>query len=180
MAALSAGLEKSRGGFMSRLRGVLGGGPTDADWEEVEEILIGGDVGPALAMRVVERARRSRNPEGATAAVRNELSDLLVRREPAWHPKPAGPGLPAVILVVGVNGTGKTTTIGKLAARYRGAGETVLLAAGGHVPRGRHRPAPGLGRPCRRARRGPCRRRGPGRGRASMPSTRPSRAASTS
>ena len=80
-------------------------------------------------MRVVERARRSRNPEGATAAVRNELSDLLVRREPGWHPKPAGPGLPAVILVVGVNGTGKTTTIGKLAARYRGAGETVLLAA---------------------------------------------------
>jgi fused signal recognition particle receptor len=128
-AALSQGLEKSRGGFMARLRGVLGGGPSDADWDEVEEILIGGDVGPALAMRVVEAARRSRNPEGAIAAVRNELSDLLVRREPGWHPRSAGPGLPAVILVVGVNGTGKTTTIGKLAARYRGAGETVLLAA---------------------------------------------------
>ena len=129
-AALTAGLEKSRGGFMSRLRGVLAsGGATDADWEEVEETLIGGDVGGALAMQVVERARAARDPDGPAAAVRRELAALLAPRDAQWEPQPAGPGLPAVILVVGVNGTGKTTTIGKLAARYRGEGRTVLLAA---------------------------------------------------
>ncbi len=127
---LAAGLEKSRGGFMSRLRGILGGaGPTQADWDDVEETLIAGDVGAALAMQVVERARRSRDPEGATAAVRRELAALLAPREPDWEPQRAGPDLPAVILVVGVNGTGKTTTIGKLAARYRADGRDVLLAA---------------------------------------------------
>lgn len=115
---------------MSRLRGILGvGGPSEADWEEVEETLIAGDVGAALAMAVVERARRSRAGDDPVAAVRRELAALLASREGDWHPRPAGPGLPAVILVVGVNGTGKTTTIGKLAARYRGEGRTVLLAA---------------------------------------------------
>ena len=115
---------------MSRLRGILGvGGPSEADWEEVEETLIAGDVGAALAMQVVERARRARDGGDAVAAVRRELAALLAPREADWHPRPAGPGLPAVILVVGVNGTGKTTTIGKLAARYRGEGRTVLLAA---------------------------------------------------
>jgi fused signal recognition particle receptor len=52
-----------------------------------------------------------------------------VPRDPAWSPRPATTGGPAIILVVGVNGTGKTTTIGKLAARYRAAGMSVLLAA---------------------------------------------------
>jgi fused signal recognition particle receptor len=62
-------------------------------------------------------------------AVRAELAALLVPRESDWSPRPAGPDQPAVVLVVGVNGTGKTTTIGKLAARYRDEGRTVLLAA---------------------------------------------------
>jgi len=127
---LAAGLEKSRGGFISRLRGLLGGGPSGPSWDEVEETLIAGDVGATLAMEVVERARRRRDEPSAEAAVRSELAALLIPREPgAWHPQPAGPGLPAVILVVGVNGTGKTTTIGKLASRYRHQGLTVLLAA---------------------------------------------------
>jgi len=115
---------------MSRLRGLLGGGgPTAADWEEAEETLISGDVGAALAMDVVERARKRRDMDSATAAVEAELAALLVPREPGWRPSSAGPGQPAVLLIVGVNGTGKTTTIGKLAARYRAEGRTVLLAA---------------------------------------------------
>jgi fused signal recognition particle receptor len=129
-ADLAAGVEKSRLGFVSRLRGLLGGGPDGPSWDDVEETLIAGDVGASLAMDVVERARNRRDPAGPEAAVRAELADLLVAREPgAWQPRPAGPGLPAVILVVGVNGTGKTTTIGKLAAGYQAAGQTVLLAA---------------------------------------------------
>src|SRR4029079_17861988 len=63
------------------------------------------------------------------AAIEAELSALLVPREPGWSPQPAGPRQPAAILIVGVNGTGKTTTIGKLAARYRAEGRSVLLAA---------------------------------------------------
>jgi fused signal recognition particle receptor len=126
---LGAGLEKSRGGFMSRLRGILRSGPADADWDSVEEQLIAGDVGGALAMEVVERARRRKDAESAEAAVRAELSALLIHNDPSWRPVPAAPGQPAVLLMVGVNGTGKTTTIGKLAHRYRLGGSSVLLAA---------------------------------------------------
>ncbi len=115
---------------MASLRGLLGSGqPDEATWEEVEETLMTGDVGPALAMQVVERARRRRDGLSPEAAVRTELAALLAPRDPFWRPQPAAPGQPVVILVVGVNGTGKTTTIGKLAHRERAAGRTVLLAA---------------------------------------------------
>ncbi len=128
---LVAGVAKSRGGFMARLRGILGLGDVDAaTWEEVEETLIAGDVGATLALEVVERARARRHPQGPEAAVREELAALLAPREAGWIFEPAAPGQPAVILVVGVNGTGKTTTIGKIAARERSAGRSVLLAAG--------------------------------------------------
>jgi fused signal recognition particle receptor len=128
---LDAGVERSRGGFMARLRGILRLGDADAaTWEEVEETLIAGDVGASLAVAVVERARARRHPAGPEAAVREELAALLAPREPGWRFQPAEPGQPAVLLVVGVNGTGKTTTIGKIAARERAAGCTVLLAAG--------------------------------------------------
>jgi fused signal recognition particle receptor len=77
----------------------------------------------------VERARARRDPGGPTSAVEAELAALLVPRDPAWRPQPAVDGGPAVVLVVGVNGTGKTTTIGKLAWRYRQDGGRVVLAA---------------------------------------------------
>jgi fused signal recognition particle receptor len=126
---LAAGLQKSRGGFMSRLRGILKSGPAAADWDSVEELLIGGDVGGALSAEVVERARARKDAPTAEAAVRDELAALLIPSDPRWRPVPAGPDQPAVLLIVGVNGTGKTTTIGKLAHRYRAEGSSVLLAA---------------------------------------------------
>jgi len=126
---LTAGLERSRGGFMARLRGVLRSGPSDEEWEEAEEILIAGDVGGALAAAVVEQARARRDTPDAQSAVRAELASRLVASDPAWRPARPRPDQPAVVLVVGVNGTGKTTTIGKLAHRYRADGATVLLAA---------------------------------------------------
>jgi signal recognition particle-docking protein FtsY len=126
--SIDAGLERSRGGFMSQLRGYLGGADGPA-WDEVEETLIAGDVGASLAIEVVERARRRRDPGGPEAAVRAELSALLVRRDLAWEPRSAVAGGPAVVLVVGVNGTGKTTTIGKLATRYAAEGRVIILAA---------------------------------------------------
>jgi len=127
--ALDAGLQRTRGGFMARLRGQLGTATGEGpSWDDVEESLIAGDVGAALAIDLVERARRSRetSPE---AAIRTELAALLVARDLAWSPRSAVAGGPAVILVVGVNGTGKTTTIGKLASRYTAEGRSVLLAA---------------------------------------------------
>ncbi len=128
---LAAGVARSRGGFIGRLRGILGlGGADGTTWEEVEEALIAGDVGAALAIEVVERARVRRDPGGPEAAVRSELAALLAPRQVGWAFEPAVPGQPAIVLVVGVNGTGKTTTIGKLASRERAAGRTVLLAAG--------------------------------------------------
>jgi fused signal recognition particle receptor len=126
---LSVGLERSRGGFMSRLRGILRSGPSDADWESVEELLISGDVGGALAMEVVERARARKDSPSPEAAVRAELAARLIAGQPGWRPVPGAPGQPAVVLMVGVNGTGKTTTIGKLAQLYRAEGRSVLLAA---------------------------------------------------
>jgi fused signal recognition particle receptor len=128
--ALTEGLARTRGSFVSRLRGFLGGedgeGPS---WDDVEETLIAGDVGATLAMNVVDRARRRRDAGGPEAAVRAELAALLVPRERAWEPQASVTGGPAVVLIVGVNGTGKTTTIGKLATRYAGEGRKVLLAA---------------------------------------------------
>jgi fused signal recognition particle receptor len=127
--ALERGLERTRGGFMTRLRDALSAGPDGASWDDVEETLIAGDVGAALAMDVVEKARGRRDPGGAEAAVRAELAALLVARDPSWRPSAAVAGGPAVLLIVGVNGTGKTTTIGKLATRYTSEGQRVLLAA---------------------------------------------------
>ena len=125
---LDDGLEKSRGGFMTQLRGYLGSadGPM---WDEVEETLIMGDVGAALAIELVDRARRRRDAGSPEAAIRAELTALLVKRDLDWEPRSAVDGGPAVVLVVGVNGTGKTTTIGKLAARYAGEGRSLILAA---------------------------------------------------
>jgi fused signal recognition particle receptor len=130
-AGIEAGVQKSRSGFMGRLRSLLGAadaaGPS---WDDVEETLIAGDVGGVLAMEIVERARKRHDPEGPEAAVRAELAAILAPGEPDWMPAPVAPGAPAVVLVVGVNGTGKTTTIGKLAARYHAQGHRIVLAAG--------------------------------------------------
>jgi len=126
---LAAGLERSRGGFMSRLRGILRGGPTDENWEDVEELLISGDVGGALASEIVEAARSRKDAPSAEAAVRSELAARLLPATPHWRPRAAVAHKPFVILVLGVNGTGKTTTVGKLAHRLKAARHSVLLAA---------------------------------------------------
>ena len=114
---------------MSRLRGLLVGDTIAPEtWSDVEESLIAGDIGASLAMDVVERARRNVTSEGATVAVRRELAAVLLPRDPRWDLVGAVTP-PAVVLIVGVNGTGKTTTIGKLAAREAAAGRRVILAA---------------------------------------------------
>ncbi len=125
---LEAGLERSRGGFMSRLRGLLGGSQISPEaWDEVEEALIAGDVGASLSAEIVERARARRDAPSAEAAVRGELAAVLSAS--AVELASEGHGRPRMVLVVGVNGTGKTTTIGKLAHLEQAAGHRVILAA---------------------------------------------------
>jgi fused signal recognition particle receptor len=119
----------SRRGLVGRLRGIfLPGADDSVAWAEAEEALIGADVGPALAAQVVSRARRGGGPP--TDAIRDELRGLLLPGDRSWVPDPAVAGQPQPVLVVGVNGTGKTTTIAKLARRLTGQGRSVLLAAG--------------------------------------------------
>ena len=126
---LEDGVRRSRGGFMARLRGLLTGESITAEtWSEAEEALIAGDVGATLAAEVVDRARKRGGGETATEAVRHELAGLLLARDPGWRLTPAGT-TPAVVLIVGVNGTGKTTTIGKLATLETTARRRVVLAA---------------------------------------------------
>ena len=127
---LATGVARSRGGFMSRLRGLFGSAAfSDEAWDAAEEALIAGDIGPGLAARVVERARADRAAETPGAAIRGALTSILLSRDGQPRPRSARPGEPAVVLVVGVNGTGKTTTIGKLAVREAEAGRRVVLAA---------------------------------------------------
>ena len=137
-ADLAQGLSRSRGGFMSRLRGIFGASSnTDEIWESAEEALIGGDVGAPLAARVIASARAGAHGVEPETAIRRALAALLLPRSGTWSLQSASgaaPGAgsgaaPAVVLVVGVNGTGKTTTIGKLAMREVQAGRRVVLAA---------------------------------------------------
>lgn len=126
---LEAGLERSRRGFVGRIRGLLRGGTDDDTWEAVEETLIGADLGAELALEVIGRAR-ARRDSPPDMALQAELVALFAPRDPTPWPRKPGPDVPAVILVVGVNGTGKTTTIAKLANRFRNRGARVLIAAG--------------------------------------------------
>ncbi|CAN5757139.1 signal recognition particle-docking protein FtsY [soil metagenome] len=127
--SIEAGVARSRAGFATRLRGLLRGDPDADAWDEVEETLISADMGAELAVGVVARAR-ARHDVPPETAVRYELLKLFAPRDALPWPRKSAPGIPAVVLVVGVNGTGKTTTIGKLAHRFASRGARVLLAAG--------------------------------------------------
>ena len=100
---------------------------------QLEEALIAGDVGVGTAQQVLDAVRRQvtrgqlRDPAGLKSAVKTELLNIL-KQASNGHPRAAEP--PVVVLVVGVNGTGKTTTIGKLAWQFRSKGNKVLLCAG--------------------------------------------------
>lgn len=130
---VSEGLARTRQSLFSHLGRLLGGAQlTEDDWEEMEALLIQADVGVATTLKLVEGLRRQADearlstPGDARRALREEL---LVILRPAQRREPLVPQLPRVILVVGVNGTGKTTSIAKLAHRYQEGGWRVMLAA---------------------------------------------------
>lgn len=128
-------LQKTRqGGFFSRIGELLGAGDLTPDtWDELEELLIRADVGATLASELVEDLRTIAVTTGIrrTDRVKAMLKDRLVEiLEAPTHEHAVGDRLLTVILVVGVNGSGKTTTIGKLAKWHKDQGKRVMLGAG--------------------------------------------------
>jgi len=131
---LASGLKKTKDGFVGRIDAlVLGRKEIDAETlEELEEILITSDIGVKTTVeliRVLEECL-GRNELKDGAALRAALKDEILARLTAHHDRlEIGAQHPFVLLVIGVNGVGKTTTIGKLASRFTADGKRVLLAA---------------------------------------------------
>jgi len=100
--------------------------------EQLEELLITADMGVDTALRVTANMAEGRfGKKLSVAEIKQLMADEIARiMEPVARPLPLYPKTPQVVLVVGVNGSGKTTTIGKLASQFRAAGKKVVIAAG--------------------------------------------------
>jgi fused signal recognition particle receptor len=131
---LKSGVQKTRAGLVSALEDVVQGKKViDADLlDELESTLISADIGVRTTQEILDRIRQrvERHQLNDAAELKGLIAEHLLEilqagdRAPAQVAEP-----PAVVLVVGVNGSGKTTTIGKLAARYKSEGRSVLLCA---------------------------------------------------
>lgn len=127
-----------RAGFLGRIlgRGAAEAAPRrvldDAMLESLEELLIGADMGVDTALRVTANMAEGRMGKRlSTQEIKELLAQEIARiMEPVARPMPIYAKRPQVVLVVGVNGSGKTTTIGKLAAQFKAAGKSVVIAAG--------------------------------------------------
>lgn len=137
---LESGLEKTREGIFGKIGRLVKGKRTidDAMLDDIEEALVTSDVGIKTTLDIVERikkrAARDRylSSEELQTLINDEIAQLLEENtssRPADFDAPLN-NQPHVIMVVGVNGVGKTTTIGKLAWRYAHAGRSVLIGAG--------------------------------------------------
>ena len=107
-------------------------GANDEFFDELEETLITADLGVDLAISSVEKLRGSVKAGGLRGAeeIRGELARILTERLQDFDSTLHMDSTPSIILMIGVNGVGKTTTIGKLAARFTSEGKKVLLCAG--------------------------------------------------
>ena len=132
---LKAALGRTRGALVGRLSALLAGRRTLDEQlvEDMETVLLSADVGIEATRRIMDEMRRRASAkrlgdEAALAeALRGAMMDIL---EPVSRPLRPCPASPFVILMVGVNGTGKTTSAAKLAHRFKAEGRSVLLAAG--------------------------------------------------
>jgi len=122
---LETGLEPTRRALGNRVVGALR--RSGVDWEEITEALIAADVGQVHAEAIVGSARsaRPRNPLELRGALERAILDRFAGGERALRLS----GEPAIVIVVGVNGSGKTTTVAKIAARLEEEGHTCLLGA---------------------------------------------------
>lgn len=133
MASLNKGLSKTRRSFFGRIAQVFGATDIGEDsWEQIEDLLVQADVGVRVTMELIDtmrsRVRRDniKRQEDLIAALKDELGKLLIEPTPL---NLSGREL-SVVLIAGVNGSGKTTSIGKLAYRMKLNNRKVILAAG--------------------------------------------------
>lgn len=133
---LTAGLSRVREGWTRRLEEAFRGArPDEETLQEIEEILLSADVGVRPTERLIASARRflsgprCREPAELSAYLQQELNGLLSACDDKSHRRDRYAARPWVMMFVGVNGVGKTTTIGKLAAQERQAGKKVMLVA---------------------------------------------------
>ncbi|MFT6485373.1 MAG: fused signal recognition particle receptor, partial [Neolewinella sp.] len=138
---LDKGLEKTKAGFFDKISRVVAGKDTvdEEVLDELETILISSDVGLDTTIKIIERieARVAEDKYVNTSELhqilRSEIVDLLSAQNEVdyegYELPPTEGGGPAIILVVGVNGVGKTTTIGKIANQYQKQGKKVVLGA---------------------------------------------------
>ncbi|MEM7641746.1 MAG: signal recognition particle-docking protein FtsY [Pseudomonadota bacterium] len=130
--------ETPRPGLLSRLMGRAAPASEprrtldDDMLEQLEELLIASDMGVDTALRVTANLAEGRMGKRlSTTEIKRILAAEIARiMDPVARPLPLTPQRPQVVLVVGVNGSGKTTTIGKLASQFRAAGKSVVIAAG--------------------------------------------------
>ena len=124
-------LERTRRAAFGRVASLLGASElTPAAWEEIENSLLQADLGPALSAQLVRGLQETARGKGMLTreAAMDELRSLLSALLPATG-EPALVESPCVILIVGVNGSGKTTSVAKLGQLYAARGKRVLLAA---------------------------------------------------
>ncbi len=137
---LDHGLQKTKEGFLSKLTKAIAGKTTidEEVLDNLEEALISADVGVDTTLQIIDqiekRIKKDKylNTSELNSLLKNEIASILVDSSSASSEgfiPPAGKK-PYIILVVGVNGVGKTTTIGKLAAQFKAAGNQVILGAG--------------------------------------------------
>jgi len=130
---LARSLTRTRQGFFARIGQLLRRGVNEETWEELEALLIQADVGVGTTAGLVQGLRQRTQKEGIreAGALHQALGqEMCAILSAVQTPLPVAEGEdPLVILTVGVNGVGKTTTIAKLAYRYRQQGKAVLLAA---------------------------------------------------
>lgn len=139
LSRLKTGLAKTRNAFVSKVeRLIFAKGTVDDDFvAQLEEILIAADVGVDTTQRILTAIKertaieRYRNPDELQKLVRDSMAEILdyTETKPGSLPGVTPDPKPRVIMVVGVNGVGKTTTIGKLAYNYRAAGNLVVIGA---------------------------------------------------
>ncbi len=138
LSRLKEGLSKTRDSLVAKVnRLVFAKGKIDEDFlKQLEEIFLSSDVGVSATRRIIDnierraREKKYETTEELNALVRDEAEAALIAGITAADPFAFPPHTaPYVIMVVGVNGVGKTTTIGKLAHNYRSAGRTVLIGA---------------------------------------------------
>ncbi|MDE2869855.1 MAG: signal recognition particle-docking protein FtsY [Chloroflexota bacterium] len=131
-AAPAPAVEPTRRRFSTVRRWLSRSKLSEADWDELEELLIAADLGPFLTMELLDELRETvqadgtADPEAARELLAVRLTEALGGHEAQFASGPP----PQVVFVVGVNGAGKTTSIGKLAHLLKSTGHEVLLAAG--------------------------------------------------